>query len=366
MADWRYVIALPATSGITALAELTEALDRRVAWRLGDAADASFALDARHELATLVDELTTDLAIYRDDQLQFRGRLGTSNDDIAGDKHRVTYTAVDYTSLLARRILTTPQAPWTFTGIAQGSIVRQLIAWTQGTTGGALGISATSTTVPDTATTRTITFDPAKSIAEAIDDLANLENGFDFWVDAGLVAHLASPQRGTGPRDLIAELGSTVSKVQRAFDPAEYGNAIMVTGKSGTAPVFATAGNLATRPEGRLDALESFPDIASTTVLQARANQALTERSSVRPAYTCTMVPGVWRPGDLWLGDSTYLVVQSGRLDFSVLQRVSEIGVDLSDDGAEEVKVTFDTLPPKLARRVRQTNRRLERVERLA
>jgi hypothetical protein len=360
--DWRFVAALPSTpNSVVALGELTEAHDRKITWRLTDACDASFTIDARHELATLVDELTVDLVVYHGDQRVFRGRLGTSGDDVDPDAHTLTLTAVDYTGILDRRILRPPQAPWVFANVAQGSIVLQLLVWTGFQPGGAaVGVGS----LPATSMLRTITFDPGKPIGEAIDDLAKLEQGFDWWVDHDLLVSLASPQRGV-ERDLTAEYGSTVTAVQRQFDPAEYANAVMVTGKEGVAPKFATVPDLATRREGRIDIVESFPDIDSPTVLQARANQALTERSTVRPAYTCTMTPGVWTPGALWLGDVTWLVIRSGRLNLSRPERVTQIEVTVSDAGAEDVRITFGTVPAKLASRIRNTARRLDRLERL-
>jgi hypothetical protein len=109
----------------------------------------------------------------------FRGRVGASSDDVDLDEHRATFTAVDIPRPPPRRSISTPQAPWTFTTVRPGSIVRQLIAWTQGTTGGDLGISATSATVPDTAITRTIVYEPVTNIGAAIIGLARArENGF--------------------------------------------------------------------------------------------------------------------------------------------------------------------------------------------
>lgn len=363
MASWQFFV-YPATDLTQPMAELADVRGRRVTWRLADAADAEFTIDGHHELATLIDELVVDLVVTRDRVPLFRGRIGATDDDCDTDQHVTTYAAVDYTALLDRRLLTTPQAPWTFTAIAQGSIVRQLIDWTQGTTGGDLNITDTTATVPNTATTRTIIFEPAKSIGEAIDDLAGLENGFDWWIGPDLVAWLASPTRGRVP-DLVAEYGSTVTKVHRMFDPAAYANAIMVTGQNGTVPQYATAGDLATRPEGRVDGLESFPDIASTTVLQARANEALALRSSMRPAYTCTLTPGVWTPNALWLGDLTQLRIRSGRLDVNVNERVTELAATIDDEGNETIDVTFGAVPPSMATRIRRTDHRLARLERL-
>jgi hypothetical protein len=359
---WTWLI-YPAGS-VVPLGELTDAHERSLTARLIDSSESSFTVDARHDLAQLPDELVTDLVIAYNGEPVFRGRVGASSDDVDLDEHRATFTAVDYLGLLRRRSISTPQAPWTFTTVAQGSIVRQLIAWTQGTTGGDLGISATSATVPDTAITRTIVYEPVTNIGEAIIGLAALENGFDFWVDADLVAQLAYPQRGQS-RDLVLEYGATIAKVTRSFDPTIYGNSIMVTGAAAVTPKYATAGDLATRPEGRLDLVESYPDIDSSTALQSRANASLAEASTVRPAYSCQLIRGLWRPQDLWLGDAAGLVVRSGRLDVITTERVQQIDITLGEDGEEDVLITLGQPPPLMSTRIRKMTDRLGRVERL-
>jgi hypothetical protein len=361
MTAWQF-LAYPAASA-SALGELTELRDCVISWPLTEPAEASFVLDGRHELAALVDELVVDLVILRDGVPVFRGRIGATGDDIDEDEHRATFAAVDYRGLLTdTRILLTSQV---FSAVAQGSIVRSLIALTQGQSGGALGISATSTTVPDTATARTITFDPGRTIGESINDLAKLDNGFDWWIGADRVAWLASPARGT-TRDLVLEYGSTVSKVRRTFDPTDFGNVIMATGADGVTPQVATAANIATRPEGRIERLESLPDITSTTVLSSLATKALAVRSTVLAAYTVTLKPGIWAPGDLSPGDTTLLVVRSGRLDVTISERVSLINVSIGEDAASEtVEVTVGAIPASLIRDLRALTKRMTRVERL-
>lgn len=362
---WHWVL-YPATNLTSPIAELTEARDRKASFRLADASEASFTLNARHELATLPAELVTDLVLFYegDPNPLFRGRLGSSNDDVNLDAHAVTFSAVDYLGLLKRRDLTSPQAPWTFTAQPQGAIVRFLIGWTQGLTGGNLGISATSATVPDTATARTLVMELGKSVGDQIMELGALENGFDFWVDGNLVAQLWAPERGTG-RDLVCEYGSTVTAVRRTFDSSEYANAITVTGADGTVAQYATVADLATRLEGRFDLVESLSDIDSTTVLQAKANELRDTRSAIRPAYTCQMVRGKWRPFECWVGDTTWLIVDSGRLNVRAVERIYQIDVDLDDDGAEDVAITFGAPAKKISRRVQRMTERIARVERL-
>jgi hypothetical protein len=367
MAAWRFVAWRVGAWGLTGpSAELTEAHDRKITWRLSDTCEASFTLDARHPLALEVEELTFDLGIFRDNQLVFRGRIGSSSDDVQPDAHRVTFTAVDYTAVLGRRDLKSPQAPWTFTNIAQGLIVRNLIDWTQNEVGGYLEINYVS--IPSTAILRTITFPVGKLIGEAIADLARLDNGFDWAIEpessGELHAEIWHPSRG-GARDLILEYGSTVGAVARTFDSAEYANAILATGADGVAAQVATAADLATRPEKRIELVESYPDITSTSILLARAIASLAARSTLNPAYTCVMFPGKWSPGELWLGDATWLQVRSGRLNVSSSQRVVQIAVDVDDAGVESVAISLVRTPTNMARRFRSLDRRLAKVERL-
>lgn len=360
-AEWQWLL-YPAESTTAPMAELTEIAGRSLVWRVDGTAEASFTLDGRHELAAIAQELVVDLRVFRDNEPVFHGRLGSSTDEITADEHKATFTANDYSALFMRQEVRAPAL--VYSGVAQGSIVRQLIAYAQARTGGNFGVAATSTTVPDTATVRTITFEPGKWVAEAIGDLAALENGFDWWIDTSLVAQLVTPGRGVG-KDLVCELGSTVSRVARTFDPSTYANALMVTGGDGTTAVTADAADLATRVEGRFGAVESFPDITSSTVLQARANQARTERSTLNPAYACTMIPGRWSPRELWVGDTTYLVVRSGRLNIASQERVVQIDVGIDEENVETVALTLGAPLKKLTTHLLAHARRLERLERL-
>lgn len=359
--DWRWRLH-GAANTTSPMAELTHAKGRSITWKLDGSVEATFTLDGRSDIAPLVSELVTDLRVVRDNEPLFHGRIGASNDNIEADSHDTQFSAVDYKALLDRQEVRNPAL--SYSAVTQGSIVRQLIAYAQSRPGANFGISATSATVPDTAITRTIQFDTGKWVGEAISDMSTLEDGFDFWVDPDLVARLAYPARGVG-RDLVCEYGSTVEKVTRSFDPANYGNAVMVTGAQGLAAKVADAGDISTRPEGRFGTVESYQDIGSSTVLQSRANRSLAERSAITPAYSCQMTPGRWNPRELWVGDTTWLVVKSGRLNIRRQERVTEVKVDIDDENVETVTLTLGLVPATLKSRLRSYTRRFQRLERL-
>jgi len=79
-----------------ALGSLSVAKSRKVTWYLDDAAKASFTIDGLHPQAELISETATDLRVYDPDHtVRFRGRMGSSNDDVSAAGHISNLTAVE-------------------------------------------------------------------------------------------------------------------------------------------------------------------------------------------------------------------------------------------------------------------------------
>lgn len=344
------------------------ARDRRVTWRLDDPCDASFTLSGRDPAAGEVVELGSDLLVYRDGSLVFRGRVGPSSDEIDTEAHKCQFSAVDYRGVLDRRIAL---AALTWTGIDQSTIGWELVehAQDEGTYAGSdLGI--TRGVGQTTGITRDFEVPEGKKIGESIATLGRLVDGFEWAVSPLLEFDVYFPRRGT-PVDFVADYGSTVSKISRAVDTSQFATLIRQSGADLTTPVIVPAADLATRPEGRWDLSLGDTDLADDATVAAAGDGALLLAERLLPTWTGTLAPGVWDPAVLNLGDSCMLVVQSGRVqeasvrdDFDTYLRVIEIAVQESDDGAETVAVTWGRPPlPKfperdLAARITKLERR--------
>jgi len=355
---WQAVI-VAAPSADAAPSVLTHARSRSLTVRLREPSVASFVVDGRSEQAAGIVELATDLVLWRDGQMLFRGRVGATSDDVGPSAHEMQVHAVDYRGLLGRRIV---YDDVTYTAAAE-QIGWQLITATQQRPGGDLGISRYG---PTTTPIRTRTFEGGKPVGEAVQQLSELEDGFDWDITPELVYRVWYPSRGVSSAAVL-EYGGSVAAVQRQLDTADFANAHRVSGADGgPSPVVREAADIGSVPQGRFDLQSGFTDISEQATLNARANYLLAQHSTPRAAYTVTLRPGAWGgPQDLWVGDVALLVIRTGRLDVVEAQRVYELTVAIGDDGDETVTATLGRTDPLAAgRHERAVERRLRELER--
>jgi hypothetical protein len=361
MARWQF-LAGPAAGGPEA--ELTAASARRLTVRLGQSSDVAFTLDARHEQAQVVDELASDVWIYRDRQLLHRGRVGVSSDQGGADSHTATFNAPDYQALLERRHLYDGDK-LSYVQEDEASIAWQLIQATQARPGGDLGI--TRGTGQTTGFLRDRLYTAHMSVAESIGQIGDLADGFDWEIDAFLRLNIYNPGRGRDT-DVVLDYGGAVDSFARSINPAEYGNTVLATAAADPrAPEYRTVSDIASRPEGRFEIERGFPDILEQSTLAARADYLLAQMQELAPSYTLTLAAGRYPgPESLWLGDTCITSVRSGRLDEHLRMRVVEISFDVGESGDETVRVTVGTpsMSEQFAQRLRSTDRRLKTLER--
>lgn len=342
--------------------EASKARARRVRWRLTEPSEASFTIDGHDAQAELITELVTDLHVYRDGRRLYRGRVGPTQDVVDGRRHTVTVPTGDYRGVLRRRILyDTDQLAWTATD--QAAIALGLIDQTQAHVGGDLGITAGLGA--STGVARDRTYEPGKAVFEAVQQLSEVINGFDWDIDPDSRAlDIYYPQRGEN-RGVVLDLGGLVTGFTRDVDPSTYANANRVNGDDTVTAEVREATDLATRPEGRWDAQHGYTTISEQATLDERANWQIEQDQLVVPTYTVRLKKGRWEgPDHVWLGDPCKLVLPSGRLAVDTVLRVYEIAVDIDDNGTETVDVTLGGPRPDPRRLATDQLVRLDQLER--
>lgn len=357
-AQWEFIVAHPA--GGADIVGLTHATGRRLLVRLLDAGEASCTLNGLELESAAVVELATDLRVVRDGTGLFRGRIGPSSDTLAADTQTCEITAWDYREVLTRRFLFTGDSALSATGVEQSLIAWHAIQATQGRTGGDLGITRGVT--PSSTVNRTVTFDPGLSVREAVDTVAQLNNGFQWEIGPDLKFN-AWNQRGTDT-GFVIDLGGTAASINRRVDPGRFANWLQDSGKLGDI-VSRAASGLATAPEGRWESLFTDNAIGDTTILGLRADWLLALYSPIQPAWTATLRRGVWGgPSDLWVGDTVGLQVSTPRFSVDASYQVLELAIELDDADIETVQVTVGDRPVTLDRRLRKMLYRLLALER--
>jgi hypothetical protein len=352
MAEYRFV----AVQGSSALGELS-ALDKRIDFRLDRPSTVGFRLNAESLLADTVNELSTDILVYRDGQKMARFALVSSRDAIDDSSHYIEFTGVDYRGRLESRLVLTTQ---TFTADDDVDIAWQAIDDAQALTNGGMGITRG---VRPAGLPLTGEFPAGISVSGAIDLVANVDDGFDWDVDADLRFNIFRP-RGTA-KDRVLDYGGLVSQVDREFLFGDFANVIRASGDDTVASVTVGTGSAQL---GRWESQVGFSNVNNSTLLTGLAVDAL-NRSGRAVSYRVRLrsSEGIQRWGgmsDIGLGDSVRLVVKLNRLDVNEIQRVQEISVSVSDDGAEDVTFTLDGPRRTFSERIGDVYQRLSELER--
>lgn len=363
MARWSWVIADTQGRG---LAELTAAQSRSLSFATDAAATASLDIDGRHATAELIDDLATDLLVYRDGSLLFRGRIAQASDTVDADRHRVQVQAADYRALLDRRAW--EDADEAYVAEEQCDVAWGLITHTQSQAGGNLGITRGAT---PTGVTVTRTVQTGRSIMAELDALADAGDadaggpGFEWTITPELVFDMHRPRRQRTRTSHVLEYGGLVQSFQRSTDPATIANAVRATGDSALTEETREAADVATDTRGRLHRQVGRTDIVVQAELSEFADYLLADLNDGDTSTTATLIQGGWSgPDELWLGDLITFRARSGRLTIDETLRVRTLGIAVGADGQETVTVGFGEPPRKLPDVLADTRARLAELER--
>lgn len=341
MTEWKWAIGDLAAP----TRELATARGRRLTVRVDAACDAQFTLDGDGDEIREVAELATDLYVWRDATLVFRGRVCGWQGSLDGDTHAVTFSAVDYRGMLNRRFVGAAGAYFP-PGTDQATIPWSLISASQAQAGGDWGI--TNGAGSSSSTPHELTLAPGKPLGDAIGELGRGDDGFEWEISPTLVLNRWFPRRGVDS-GLALDYGGLIKAVRYGFDPGDFGNVDMVTGDAPTVPVTVTAATVATDPRGRWEVARSYSGVVLQDTLTARAAWLAEQTSQVRPDYRVTFAAGRWDgPTSLWVGDIAYPSFKRGWLteDGTTPHRAVEVQIVLDDDGGEDVQMGLLAVVP--------------------
>jgi len=299
--------------------------------------------------------LVSDILLSRNRVLQCRLRIVDVKDTFTAEDHIVTITAQDYGQLLARRVLFDDKNyeddaahPG---GWDQFDIVRNLVNYTQNFQ--TLGI--TFHTTGDSGRKVVGDLQRGQSIRDAINAIARVENGFDWWVDEDLKMWMQRPRRARNlwvntimSQRMTWKWGVQVRELQCDSAASEYASVVMVLGATAATqignrkpipppdPAIVRASSLGiATPFGRWERTYSFSDVIRHDGLVAKAKHILKDLTSLRCTYSITTEPGAW--GSQYaptVGDIFDLVVESpNRTNVHDVVRVEELKIALTPDG---------------------------------
>ena len=335
MVAWRWVIG---NWNQPPQRELTRAYNRQMSFNLTAPATASFSIPGRSDEAAALTEMLTDVWVYADTDLVYRGRVTGLTDTVTQSGHTVAVTCTDYRGLLSRRLLVEgDQLAWstaTYAEIAWG-----LVQSTQAKPGGGLGITQGIWEADDAQTPsnyRVRNYTAGAEIAKTIDDLAS--TAFDYQIDPHLQMNLWAPAK-THASSFVADYGGTVIGFTRATTATGWANVVRVSGDA-----TQTVGvNLAVdEPEGRFEQQIGYPDVVLQDTLNQRAPADAADWLTRRSSLNLDLRPGIVASiADVDVGAQISVSLRSGRLNEIGTRTVQQLDVDLDDTGVTHTKLGF-------------------------
>lgn len=264
------------------------------------------------------------------------------------DVRRIKLSGEGYLNLLRRRLLYETK---TYVATQQLAIVADLLAYAAGTADpyDNLGIDTTELSATTVARDRTYYDYEVKSIGTLIEQLAAVNNGFDFRL---------TPQWTNGPNSQLSiRFGVTYPALGRdtgyAFDLnaveiasvdidlSRYANRATATGRgTGEETPRSTIANTASVAANiTLEDVVTQGDVSEGITLDDYARRRLSI-GSVPLVYPTVVLPGD-RLGDFIPGDRVSCVGTDGILDVRGLYRITEMKYELNDGGHDELSLTL-------------------------
>jgi hypothetical protein len=347
VSSFPFTVAIGPASSARPIQEVTDFDSWTLDNNLDDGCSLEFSCRGDSDAGRLISELETDIWLYRGPTIIQRFRVtGVSQDWNENGGNNLFITSSCYRRLLKKSFV---RSPLSFTNVSQGDIVSGLVAHAQAASGGSLGITDGSL---GPAILRDRNYEVGQNVFDAIVDLAKIENGIAWDVNADLEL-IVTTQLGFPTRTQPVELGVTARRMERPSSSEQFANASIVTGNvEATVPAFASTVDVGTDPRGRWERFVSLGQESDQAALQERADGLILESLSPVSTWTVDMEPtryffdAEYEIGDLVTvvrpRDAASVVGSSApRISAQTISRQ----VTLTADGDLQVIVTFVELP---------------------
>lgn len=300
-----FTLAVGPSSGSRPAQEVTDFTEWALDNNLDDGCSLTFATRLDSPAAQQIEELVTDVWLYRGSTVVQRFRVTsvelewTENGDAVA-----SIASTCYRRLLKKAHVNTTQ---TFAGISQGTIAWDLIQHAQSLTGGDLNITLgdTGPSIP-----RNREYEPGTNIFDAIVDLARIENGLSWNVNADLELIVGTQSSFPTVNQPII-LGVTARRMRRPSNADQFANVAIVTGdREATTLVIEEATGLPTDPRGRWERVASFPSEREQAALVEASEGLVEETISPLSTWEVEMDPDrYFRDAEFEIGEFGSLVV---------------------------------------------------------
>jgi hypothetical protein len=301
----------------------------------------SASINLRHPKATRnnLDPGRTALHVERDGQIVWSGILWTARASV--EQATVEVGGEGWWSYFRRREIKTTR---TYLAQDQFFIARDLLNYAQGISGGNVGVTVGSQTC-GVLRDRTYYHYERKNLAEAVEQLAAVQNGFDFAIEAAWSGSSitktfvpAYPKRGRRT-NIVLELGVNIEGLSQDLDASNMANSVTALGAGeGDTMLIATVSDpsqLSAYP--LLEATETWKDVSVFNTLDGHARSALTARSETLESIPMVLAhpsPDV-SVGSFITGDELSVRGNDGFISVDTIMRVQSYEVSVDENGRE-------------------------------
>lgn len=323
---------------------LKNARDRYFSIVLNREGEAKFTLDLKDEKATnqFISLLKNELVIEREEATDvWGGQVDFYKAELNDREHCLEVSAKGYFNLLKQRYT---GASRDFTATDAGEMAWTLIDESQNLADGDFGI--TEGTI-QTSVNRDRLWE-YKNIYEAIIDLSEVEDGFDFELTPAKTFNIYWPRKGSDKSDdQIFQWGKNIRAVALVKDFTEPVNSITVLG-SGFSPAMLTSTQTDTTSRsnyGLRQEIYPYKDVDIQGLLDDKALRLLDERKGPKHLLSLDQIPGTdpnW--GEVDVGDWVRIRITYGFLNFNSVLRIQKMEIWITDEGEERIRYHFSIL----------------------
>lgn len=287
---------------------------------------ANFATDGR-----------TMVFVERDGAIVWGGIVWGYTADI--EKGSAKISATGFLGYFNRRLIT---ATATYAATEQTAIAWGLINTAQ--TASTIGVVDNSTAT-GTTRDRTYSADYSKPVGEALEDLTNLDGGFDmeirsYWSSGSIVKSFETsfPQTGRST-GIVLDIASNLANVSVTNNGTAVNTLAWASGDTETA-TQSTANATLELSVPRLESIEAHPSVSETATLTAHSEQ-LSQRGSL-PVVALTVAVASGRTphvGSFKNGDIVAVRGSVGWLDIAGSYRIASYSVAVDSNGTESLSM---------------------------
>lgn len=339
-----YKFELARSSDMSRIGELVQARGRSLQLALNKAGAFSCTLPLDDELTDYVGEVETCIVISRDGETIWSGPVWGLTETISASTASLQINAVGWQQILDKRVVRpnwNQGQPITYVDTDAGAIALDLLTRSNLD---AIGVGSPQFIFPGTAEItqpRTRTYQPFSSILAALNELTDIESGFDMSVDPD-TRELNIYTKIGETKDVVFELPGSVSSVNRTTDSGRIINFITAYSSGGS---WSESDIESVSRLGLFEEAQSLSDVLNVNILAAFAAGEILVRS--RPLRIITFVPmpeSIEQPywprvfRDFNIGDTVMLSAHHGRVQFDrQLLRAFTMTVNFPETGGAAV-----------------------------